>query len=333
MISGPTNEHAEKTLNAIRSPQYISHIDCDPFDYRMEQHEQAPRSSNPHFSHCSPKNLTTLSSHSLCGKSSTFQLKSIGNFSASPPSAMGLRTPLRSSSYSAQEISNYWQYPEHVSVSLDCVGAAPSSSGQDSDSLLAYPMVKNDHSLSTFKKSGHKRQIRSNLDETLHITRFQETEQQLEQIIGAHSVEHNGKALSLLDSGDEVCSADDDELICKLSAASPSLDDRVRIAQGISSMLLFPSRKEQFRCCRSLSPSSFPRRANTSSSSASRSTSSGTEIIIERYLRAREVSREHQAKLWSWHSRLDDNRVSQVGPVNEEVRWSEDEKKAIDEAI
>ena len=124
-----------------------------------------------------------------------------------------------------------------------------------------------------------------------------------------------------------------DKMARKPSSISSGLDDSARTAQGLCSNSFSKGCKGQVHRCLSPSASSFLPHACTNSSGGSRSTSSDVEFIVERDPRAREVSRQEQAKLWRLLSQSDSQKETQLRPVDEEVRLSEDEKRAIDEAL
>ena len=114
---------------------------------------------------------------------------------------------------------------------------------------------------------------------------------------------------------------------------SSGLEDGATTAEGVPSKLFFPDTSGQVRLCQSSSASFSPRHVSTSSTSDTRSTSSEIEFIVEQDPRAREVSRQEQAKSWKLLSRSDSDRENQPRPESTEVRLSEDEKKAMDEAM
>lgn len=126
---------------------------------------------------------------------------------------------------------------------------------------------------------------------------------------------------------------DSDELANMTSPANAGLDDGATAVEGVPPNLFFPDWKGQVRLRQSSSVAFPPRYASTSSTSGSRSTSSDIEFIVEQDPRARKVSRRKQAKLWKLLSRSDSDKRNQPGPEGQEVRLSEDEKKAMDEAV
>ena len=94
--------------------------------------------------------------------------------------------------------------------------------------------------------------------------------------------------------------------------------------------------KAQVRQSKSSSARHFPLHSNTSSSSGSRSTSSDMELIVEQDQHAREVSRQEQAKSWQLLTRqeiMERNKAKQPETEVGEVRLSEDEQKAMAEAM
>ena len=68
-------------------------------------------------------------------------------------------------------------------------------------------------------------------------------------------------------------------------------------------------------------------------SSGSHSTSSDVEFVVEQDPRTPNMSRREQANLWNLLSQSDSDNQIQPKPEGEEVRLSEDEKKAMDEAM
>ena len=126
---------------------------------------------------------------------------------------------------------------------------------------------------------------------------------------------------------------DSEKVVDKTSVASYGSEDGATTAQGFPSNPFFPDWQGQV-CLHESSPVFFrPRHSSTSSTAASYSTSSELEIIVEPDLRARKVSRREQAKLWRLLSQSSSDKENQPGPKSEEVRLSEDEKKAMDEAM
>lgn len=124
-----------------------------------------------------------------------------------------------------------------------------------------------------------------------------------------------------------------DELANKTSPVTSGLDDGATAAEDVPSNSFFPDRERQVGLRQSSSASFSPQHASTSSTSGSRSTSSDVEFIVEKDPRAPKVSRREQAKLWKLLSQSDSDKENQPVPEYKEVRLSEDEKKALDEAI
>ena len=125
---------------------------------------------------------------------------------------------------------------------------------------------------------------------------------------------------------------DSDDLVNKTVPAC-SIFEGETISGGLPSNSFFSDWSGQTRLCRSSSASFSPRHTRTSSTSGSRSTLSDMEIIVEQDPRAREVSRQEQAKAWKLLSQSDEHQVNQPGPEQKEVRLSEDERKAMEEAM
>ena len=124
-----------------------------------------------------------------------------------------------------------------------------------------------------------------------------------------------------------------DESGNETSPVSSGLGDGATAAEGLPSSSFFPNGKGQI-CVRKSSSASFsPRGPSASSISGSRSTSSDMEFIVEQDLRARKVSRREQAKLWALLSQSYSDKENRPEPEGQEVRLSEDEKKAMDEAM
>lgn len=95
----------------------------------------------------------------------------------------------------------------------------------------------------------------------------------------------------------------------------------------------FPDWKGQFQLLQDSSASFSPRDTSTSSTIGSSSTSSDVEFIVDQDTRTREVSRQEQARLWKLLSQSDSGKKHQPEPEGKEVRLSEDEKRAMDEAM
>ena len=128
-------------------------------------------------------------------------------------------------------------------------------------------------------------------------------------------------------------SMDSDELTNETTTVNTVIDDRATTAEDVHSNCFFRDRKGQVHLRQRSSPSCSPQRASKISTSPSRSTSSDVEFIVEHDTCARKVSRREQAKLWKLLSRSDSDNRSQARPEEQEVRLSEDEKKAMDEAL
>ena len=137
------------------------------------------------------------------------------------------------------------------------------------------------------------------------------------------------------DSGCDVATKNTggDDMVNKNFTIRSDFEDEATTAEGVLSKLFFPDTSGQVRLCQSSSASFSPRHVSTSSTSGTRSTSSDMEFIVEQDPRAREVSRQEQAKSWKLLSRSDSNRENQPRPESQEVRLGEDEKKAMDEAM
>ena len=128
-------------------------------------------------------------------------------------------------------------------------------------------------------------------------------------------------------------SMDSDELTNETTTVNTVIDDRATKAEDVQSNCFFRDRKGQVHAHQRSSASCSPQRASNTSTSPSRSTSSDVEFIVEHDKGARKVSRREQAKLWKLLSRSDSDNRNQAGPEEQEVRLSEDEKKAMDEAL
>ncbi len=126
---------------------------------------------------------------------------------------------------------------------------------------------------------------------------------------------------------------DSDEKGNNMSPSLSGLDDGVTAVAGVHSNSFSPQWKGQVPLRQSPSASSSHRHVSTSSTSGSHSTSSDIEFIVEQTPCARKVSRGEQAKLWSTLSQSDSDKENQPGPEGKEVRLSEDEKKAMEEAM
>ena len=124
-----------------------------------------------------------------------------------------------------------------------------------------------------------------------------------------------------------------DELTNETTTVNTVIDDRATTAEDVQSYRFFRDRKGQAHVHQWSSASCSPQRASNNSTSPSRSTSSDVEFIVEHDTGARKVSRREQARLWKLLSRSDSDNRSQAGPEEQEVRLSEDEKKAMDEAL
>ena len=128
-------------------------------------------------------------------------------------------------------------------------------------------------------------------------------------------------------------SMDSDELTKETTTVNTVIDDCATRAEDVQSDCFFQDRKGQVHVRQRSSASCSPQRASNNSTSPSRSTSSDVEFIVEHDTCARKVSRREQARLWKLLSRSDSDNRSQPGPEEQEVRLSEDEKKAMDEAM
>ena len=126
---------------------------------------------------------------------------------------------------------------------------------------------------------------------------------------------------------------DRDELTSKMFPAGSGLDDNERIAKRMSSDSFLSELKRQDQLYQSPSAPFSPWPASISSSICSSSSSSNIEFIVEQDPYARKVSRQEQAKSWRLLSQSDSDKGSPPGPESGEVRLSEDEKKAMDEAM
>lgn len=131
----------------------------------------------------------------------------------------------------------------------------------------------------------------------------------------------------------DIENTDSDELDDKTSPVSSGLGDGATAADNVPSNSIFSHCKGQGRVRERSSASFSPRGASHSASSGSLSGSSNVEFVVEQDPRARKVSRREQAKLWKRLSQSDNAKENQSGPEGKEVRLSEDEKKAMDEAM
>ena len=131
----------------------------------------------------------------------------------------------------------------------------------------------------------------------------------------------------------DIESTDSDELNDKTSLVSSGLGHGATAAEGVPSSSFSSNWKEEVPVRKGSSAYIFPRDASHSSSSGSRSSSSNLELVVEQDPHARKVSRREQAELWRLLSRSDSAEEIQPSPEVEEVRLSEDEKKAMDEAM
>ena len=126
---------------------------------------------------------------------------------------------------------------------------------------------------------------------------------------------------------------DSDEPANKTSHTSSGPDDRVIAEEGAPSNSFFTDWKGQVRLRQSSLASFSHQHASASSTSDSCSTSSDMEFIVEQTPCARKVSRGEQARLWNMLSQSDSDKENQTEPDGKEVRLSEDEKKAMEEAM
>ena len=117
------------------------------------------------------------------------------------------------------------------------------------------------------------------------------------------------------------------------SPVHSGLDDDATTVESAFWSSLFPDWEAKVDLCQSSSASFSPRHASTSSTNRSRSASSDTEFIVEQDPCARKVSRREQARLWKLLSQSDGDKENRPRPEGEEVRLSEDEKKAMEEAV
>ena len=128
-------------------------------------------------------------------------------------------------------------------------------------------------------------------------------------------------------------SMDSDGLTNETTTVDTVIDDRATTAEDVQSNRFFQDRKGHVHVHQRSSASCSPQRASNTSTSPTCSTSSDVEFIVEHDTRARKVSRREQAKLWKLLSRSDSDNRNQAGSEEQEVRLSEDEKKAMDEAL
>lgn len=131
----------------------------------------------------------------------------------------------------------------------------------------------------------------------------------------------------------DIENTDSDELNDKTSPVSSGLGHGATAAEGIPSSSFFSNWKDEVRVRKGSPAYMFPREASHSSSSGSRSSSSNMELVVEQDPHARKVSRREQAELWRLLSQSDSGKENQPGPETKGVRLSEDEKKAMDEAM
>ena len=124
-----------------------------------------------------------------------------------------------------------------------------------------------------------------------------------------------------------------DDLVNKTLPPCSIFEERETLPGGFPLNSFSSDWSGQPRLCQSASASFSPRHIGTSSTSGSRSTSSDMEIIVEQDPRARGVSRQEQAKAWKLLSHSDEHQVDQPRPEEKEVRLSEDERKAMEEAM
>ena len=129
----------------------------------------------------------------------------------------------------------------------------------------------------------------------------------------------------------DMKNTDSEDSITKTFPVGSGLEDGATKERGNHS--LSPGLNGLVRLCQSSSAPFTPRHVSNSSTNGSRSSSSDMELIVEQDPRARRVSRREQAKSWKLLSRLDDQKGNQPGSENIEGRLSEDEKKAMDEAV
>lgn len=123
---------------------------------------------------------------------------------------------------------------------------------------------------------------------------------------------------------------DSDELTDNTSPINSSHNDGATATEDVPSKSVHKDWERQTRLRQSSSASSSPQYASTSLTSGSRSTSSDMEFIVEQNPGARKVSHQEQAKLWNSLSQSDRDKENQS---ESEVRLSEDEQKAMNEAI
>ena len=126
---------------------------------------------------------------------------------------------------------------------------------------------------------------------------------------------------------------DHHELTSQIYPAGSGLDDSERVAKRMSSNSFLSELKRQDQLYQNPSATFLPQPASNSSNICSSSSSSDVEFIVEQDPYARKVSRQEQARSWRLLSQSDTNKGSPRGPETEEVRLSEDEKTAMNEAM
>ena len=120
------------------------------------------------------------------------------------------------------------------------------------------------------------------------------------------------------------------QLTDNTSPVFSGLNDGATATEGVPSKSVHKDWERQVHLRQSSSASSSPQYASTSLTSGSRSTSSDMEFILEQNPGASKVSHQEQAKLWNSLAQSDSGKENQPEP---EARLSEDEQKAMNEAI
>ena len=254
--------------------------------------------------------------------------------------------------HSTQETDYLRHLPAQASKSSHDTSESPSVPLQNIEAPSAHSSIKGERAgASASGKHYHTRHARPIVSETSQFKRSEETRKKSKQETSVHLASEDSPRSHISEGGastnssmkirhrnqDSGCcmdmnNTDCDDLLNKTVPAGSIFKGEI-IAGSVPSNSFFSDWSGQTRLCQSSSASFSPRHISTSSTSGSRSTSSDMEIIVEQDPPARGVSRQEQAKEWKLLSQSDRHQINQPGPEQKEVRLSEDERKAMEEAM
>ena len=260
--------------------------------------------------------------------------------------------PMTDRIFSTQETDYLRRLPAQALKSSHDTSGSPSIPPQNIEALSTHSSVKGERAgASALGKHYHTRHARPSVSETSQFKQSEETRKKSKQETSVHLASEDSPRSHVSKRGastissmkvrhrnqDSGCCMDmnnteNDDLVNKTVPAC-SIFKGETIAGSLPSNSFFSDWSGQTRLFQSSSASFSPRHISTGSTSGSRSASSDMEIIVEQDPRARGVSRQEQAKEWKVLSQSDGRQVNQPGPEQKEVRLSEDERKAMAEAM